>query len=123
MSATTRHLATRAVGRLRLVPPALRTGSEELQAAKAAYEAAGCYCYLTKQGGRTNATKGMWDMLVLHPMRDGCWFHEGKHGKGTLTGEQVVFGQRLELCQVPTVVGGEREALAYLKAIGVLAPL
>lgn len=105
---------------LRRIPPALRTGAEELQAAKATYEAAGCYCYLTKQGWRTNATKGLWDMVVLHPLRDGLWWHEGKHGNGRLTEEQVIFGQRLDLCCVAKVVGGAAEARAYLFAVGIL---
>lgn len=105
---------------LRRIPPELRTGSEELQAVKAVYEGAGCYCYLTTQAQRTNATKGLWDMYVLHPLVDGGWWHEGKHGRGVLTEEQVVFGQRLAISRVLHVVGGELDALAFLRSIGIV---
>lgn len=79
-----------------------------------------------RPGGRRHATtrqtKGLPDLHVMFPARRVVFWHEVKRPKAKQTPEQEVFQAACQACAVGYVLGGEDEAIAHLKTIGLVSP-
>lgn len=88
---------------------------------KRAYEKFGCIVYNFSQARASKQTPGIPDLRVVHRKKGVSWWHEVKSPTGTQTPEQIEFEIECELCGETYRLGGVDEALAQLRAIGVLA--
>ena len=87
------------------------------------YRLAGCFTYSTSQARASHIALGLPDLYVMtrrSGVADGFW-HETKRPGGKLRASQQGFIRAAEECGVKVVVGGVAEAVAHLKALGLVA--
>jgi hypothetical protein len=86
------------------------------------YRALGCKVY--SQPRATMQTEGLGDLFVVCPRKRLAWWHESKRRiDGDLTKqteEQIELQRLMDLCGIPYVLGGFKEAFTYLREIGVI---
>lgn len=91
----------------------------------ALYVSVGCHVWPTSQrahrAGRGARPKAGLPDLVVMRLGLGTFFHEVKTPTGRLEASQQGFIRAAVSCDVPVVVGGYHEALAFLKAQGMVA--
>ena len=92
------------------------------------YRLAGCFTYSTSQARASHIALGLPDLYVMSPRGmtpyndgTGAFWHETKRPGGKLRASQQGFIRAAEECGVKVVVGGVAEAVAHLKALGLVA--
>ncbi len=88
------------------------------------YRTVGCKVYSLSQPRATMQTEGLGDLFVVCPRKRLAWWHESKRRvNGELTKqteEQIELQRLMDLCGIPYVLGGFKEAFTYLQEIGVI---
>ena len=91
---------------------------DELRRVRKTFELAGAFVYRTSQHRKpmhSAPEPGIPDLIVLMPAGRGAVFFEGKVAGNRLRPDQELFERRATRAGVPYVVGGNDEAVAYLK--------